>query len=170
MKINQLFRKEVDRSLVDEVARCFGLEGMDDPSPFHKLQFVARDTVNRMMDLLPLLEDAYIPCKALMYVHHMERDPQKCITVFKQMLRLFERRLHTSERNVAGKKVIVYRIADAKTGVPLADTAGDKRMREKTSTHHKDHHNKDHKHPQHADQPHCVQCEQRPTILYFSGG
>jgi hypothetical protein len=110
MKINQLFRRHVDRDVVDRVASCFGLDGIDDARTWSKRDFGLHDTVARMLALRDELAEYYIPCKAALYVDTMASDPQKCVTVLKQLLRLHGRSLAHREKNVRGKKVIIYRI------------------------------------------------------------
>lgn len=92
------------------VLSCFGLTGLADNRMFSKHDLDNLRVAERVVELVPELEKFYIPCKARTYLRGL--DTKKCITVLKQVLRLHHRVLLSRERNVHGKKVIYYNVAE----------------------------------------------------------
>jgi hypothetical protein len=108
MKINQLFTKRVEVELLLKVLECFAVKSLDDRRTFCKYDMVQNETVSKLTDLIPELEQYYIPCKARIYLRNMTE--KKAITVLKQILRLHGYCLNSYERNVCHRKIIFYRL------------------------------------------------------------
>lgn len=111
MKINQLFNKPVHEDLVTRVLHCFGLLDFFDRRHFCKNDLNAMGTVARVTDLVPELSTFYMPCKAKTYLQNI--NEKKCITILKQVIRLYGMTLISKERNVRGKKIIYYHVMGA---------------------------------------------------------
>ena len=108
MKINQLFNRELDPIILQDVILCFGLTGLADRRFFSKDDMIRINTVHKLRDLVPTLETYYLPCKARVYLVNISE--KKAITVFKQILKLFAHTLLSRERNTCHRKVIQYQI------------------------------------------------------------
>lgn len=109
MKINQLFSRTVDGSILDAVLHSFGLQGLHDRRTFTKHDMVSLNTVDRMCaDAVPQLRQCYIPCKARTYLDDL--TDKKALTVFKQVLRLHDHTLVARERSMGGRKIVMYHL------------------------------------------------------------
>jgi len=108
MKINQLFKDKICEDLALKVVRSFGLAGIDDTSLFCKNDIIKHDTVRRINLLKEELEQYYLPCKAKCYLSAI--DAKKCITLLRQILRLFGLKLQTRQKYVQSKKMTFYNI------------------------------------------------------------
>lgn len=108
MKIHQLFKEKVNEDLAVRVVRCFGLVSMSDTSLFCKNDMIKNSTIQCLMSLKDELEVYYLPCKARCYLQDI--DNKKCITVLRQVLRLFGLKLNTRQKYVQSKKMTFYNI------------------------------------------------------------
>ena len=108
MKINQLFNRAVPEELAQNVIQCFNLSGFNDRRTFSKYDMETHGTVRRLLELVPELEQYYMPCKARTYLQDV--TPKKCITVLKQVIRLHGMTLMSREKNLQGRKVIFYQV------------------------------------------------------------
>jgi hypothetical protein len=110
MKINQLFTKPVDLEIAIRLVECLGLNDLNDSRNFTKYDLIRVDSVGVFgRELLRLLKDYYLPCKAKLYLQDITE--KKLITVVKQVLRLHNYSVLAKEKNFGTKKVIVYRIS-----------------------------------------------------------
>lgn len=109
MKINQLFIQHVDEGMLGHVIECFGLTGLSDRRQFSKLDMQRMHTAARVDALVPSLTSYYLPCKAKIYLRPAMTD-KRCITVFKQILKLHGHCLLARERNSRHRKIILYQI------------------------------------------------------------
>jgi hypothetical protein len=89
-----------------EFLSCFGLRGLDDSSEFSKFTLRERNTVDKIVDLLPEIVLYYIPCKAKKYLSEIDED--RAITILRQLLRLYDYELSKKERVIQKRKVIFY--------------------------------------------------------------
>jgi hypothetical protein len=108
MKIHQLFKEKVSDEVALRIVQCFGLLGMDDTSLFCKNDISKNRTVNRLVTMKDELEIYYLPCKARCYLSCL--DTKKCITLLRQVLRLFDLKLNTRQKYVQSKKMTFYNI------------------------------------------------------------
>jgi len=108
MKINQLFKDKVNDELALKIVRSFGLVDMEDSSLFCKNDIIKHNTVNNVCALKEELEQYYLPCKAKCYLTAI--DEKKCITLLRQILRLFGLKLLTRQKYVQSKKMTFYNI------------------------------------------------------------
>lgn len=108
MKINQLFRKQVDIDTMNELLACFDLNGLDDNRAFTKYEMCRSGCVQKINAMLPRLHDIYLPCKSKVYLSNITE--KRAVTILKQMLRLFNRNVVSRERNIMSVKMIVYQV------------------------------------------------------------
>ena len=114
MKINQLFKDAIKEEDVNALAACFGLSSINDTSMFCKIDLQNRDTVEKIKtQYMPMLESYYYPCKAKVYLQNM--DAQKCITIFRQILRTFGLSLKSIQKYSHDKKISYYFISNMET-------------------------------------------------------
>jgi hypothetical protein len=106
MKIMQLFKASVPNELFVKVCQCFGYEVANEDFSFCKMDLERLDTVRRMNCLRDELCQYYIPCKAKLYLTNL--NELKCITVFRQLLRLNNITLVSRQRYVKHKKITFY--------------------------------------------------------------
>jgi hypothetical protein len=117
MKINQLFRQPIDEDLLVELLSCFDLKGLGDCTPFSRNDLLRHDTPRRLAELFPRLREHYIPCKGRIYL--VPHNLTKCITILKQVVRLWGYQVVSREQTVNKEKIIVYHLG------PEVGTAGD---------------------------------------------
>lgn len=117
MKILQLFRRNIDRKLLNDLLLCFNLQGIDDCHSFSKWDLTRYNTISHFEKLIPRLIEVYLPCKSKIYLR--TDTVKRCITVLKQVLKVFGHRLNSYEKTVGKSKVIYYKIAQNITGSEL---------------------------------------------------
>ena len=108
MKINQLFKEKVSEELALKIVQSFGLVDLNDTSLFCKNDMIKNDTIAKITLLKDSLDEFYLPCKARCYLKSI--DAKKCITLLRQILRLFGLKLHTRQKYVQSKKMTFYNI------------------------------------------------------------
>jgi hypothetical protein len=107
-KINQLYRAAIPYDLFVKLYRCFGYETLNIEYSFNKLDLEHLDTIKRVGELKDELSQFYIPCKAKLYLSNL--NELKCITVFRQVLRLNNISLISKQKYIKHKKVTFYSI------------------------------------------------------------
>ena len=108
MKINQLFKEKVPDDILYKILEAFNLKGLDDDTTFSKLDLEKNNTVKRMEPIREQLLQFYLPCKARIYLENM--DESKCITVLRQILKLFQVKISSKQRYIKYKKTTIYSI------------------------------------------------------------
>jgi hypothetical protein len=110
MKIHQLFRVSIPREFVTRLLGCFACTA-DDPVgfTFTKMDLHARGTCEKMSQLAEQMREIYLPCKYKIYFENL--NACKAITVLRQILRVFEYRLVSTQKYLRRRKISVYRIA-----------------------------------------------------------
>jgi hypothetical protein len=106
MKINQLFVKHVEKDLVAELLKCYGLYGLCDKKVFNKHDLEKMNTVQKVNLLLDELRNHYLPCKAKIYLENL--DVKKSITLLKQVIRLHGYFLKSKEKTLNTRKIMFY--------------------------------------------------------------
>jgi len=101
----QLFQEIPELEFVLKIINCFNLKDLNDKKKFTKKDLVDFKTKEKIEDLLPELVIYYLPCKYEMFLNNL--NIQKCITILRQMLRIFNYSL-TKKENVINKKKIIY--------------------------------------------------------------
>jgi len=101
----QLFQEIPDLEFVLKIINCFNLKDLNDKKKFTKKDLVDFKTKEKIENLLPELVIYYLPCKYEMFLNNL--NIQKCITILRQMLRIFNYSL-TKKENVINKKKIIY--------------------------------------------------------------
>ena len=105
---NQLFKVIPTEEVCLEVLYCFGLKSIDDTTNFSKNDLESLSTVQKIYLIKEKLEQFYIPCKARTYLN--ELSPKNCITILRQILKIFGRTVTSREKYIRGVKYVIYQI------------------------------------------------------------
>ena len=108
MTINQLFKHRPTQESIIPILELYNLTGFDDTKSFTKKDLSLFDTVNKLNENKKLLEEIYLPCKAKIYLN--ELNEKKCITILRQILKLFKYNLKSTEKYIQGEKMIEYNL------------------------------------------------------------
>ena len=108
MTINQLFRNKVPLIILDEIAKDFGLDNINDSTFFSRRDIECLNIVNNINNMGSKLSDYYLPCKKKVYFTNL--NSKKCITIFRQCLKLYNYKLKSKEKYIKSEKVILYQI------------------------------------------------------------
>jgi|TARA_B110000259_G_scaffold146048_1_gene164593 hypothetical protein len=93
--INQLFKQVPDKEFLIKLLKCFGLTGLDDTNEFTKNMLFKINIIDKINNLLPELVIYYLPCKYNFYLNNLTIN--KCITILKQILKLFKYQIKKRE-------------------------------------------------------------------------
>lgn len=106
MKIHQLFKDKISEDIMLKVILAFGLKSINDETAFSKQDLINHNTVLYMNELKDILLQYYLPCKAKIYLESL--DESKCITILRQLLKLFQIKLISKQKYIHNKKSTIY--------------------------------------------------------------
>jgi hypothetical protein len=111
MIINQLFIKTPPIDLINRIIKSFGLNDINDPREFSKIDMDKNKTLAYFHTLEKELGEYYIPCKRKEYIDNIKNILNKeAITIFRQLLKTYNYDLYSKERFIKGTKYLVYKI------------------------------------------------------------
>jgi hypothetical protein len=103
----QLFVKKIPYDLLVRILNVFELEGLEDNKEFTKEELLKNNVVKRMyLEIIPDLILYYIDCKAQRYLNNL--TIKKCLTILKQVLRLFNYSVAKKEIIINKKKYVKF--------------------------------------------------------------
>ena len=105
---DQLFKNKPDMNLVNDTIRLFGLDDFNDTKLFTKQNMIDLKTVEKVNEIVPRLQDFYLPCKSKKYLTRL--DEKKCLTILRQLLKQYNYNLLTKEKCIKGEKFNYYQI------------------------------------------------------------
>lgn len=105
---NQLFKIIPDEKLLNCVLKAFGLDNLEDTRLFTREHMKDIDTLNQIKNLEDLLKSYYLPCKSKKYVQNITE--KKCITILRQILKIFSYKCIAFEKSNKGIKTMHYRL------------------------------------------------------------
>lgn len=105
---NQLFKIIPDEKLLKEVLKAFGLDNLEDTRFFTKEHMKDINTVEKIQNLEDLLKSYYLPCKSRKYILNI--TDKKCITILRQILKIFNYKCIAFEKSTKGIKTMHYRL------------------------------------------------------------
>ncbi len=105
---DQLFKNKPDMNLVNDTIRLFGLDDFNDTKLFTKQNMIDLKTVEKVNEIVPRLQDFYLPCKSKKYLTRL--DEKKCLTILRQLLKQYNYNLLTKEKCIKGDKFNYYQI------------------------------------------------------------
>lgn len=106
MKIHQLFKDKISEDIMLRVILAFGLKSINDETAFSKQDLINHNTVLYMNELKDVLLQYYLPCKAKIYLENL--DESKCVTILRQLLKLFQVKLISKQKYIHNKKSTIY--------------------------------------------------------------
>lgn len=108
MRKHIFFKKTPDRALFEKLLKCFGIQQFGESVSFTKEHLVLIKTLDKFKELVDELRQYYIPCKARIYLEDL--TVQKCITVLRQILRLYSCYLMSIQKMKFGVKSVYYSV------------------------------------------------------------
>lgn len=106
----QLFQQVPDEDFLLKFLNCYGIKDLNDNKEFTKTDLNDLNIINKIEDLIPELVLYYLPCKYQMFLTNITLN--KCITILRQILRLYDHHLKKRENVHNKKKSIYYRIEE----------------------------------------------------------
>jgi len=108
MTINQLFLTKPPLDLIMNMMRYLDILTLQSVAAFSQKTIIQNNVIIKVKPILDELGKHYLPCKKRVYIDDI--TPKKLITVVKQCLRIYECKLISQEKYIAGCKQIIYRI------------------------------------------------------------
>lgn len=108
MRKHIFFKKTPDKALFERLLNCFGIEQIGDNVSFTKEHLVMIKTLDKFKELVDELRQYYIPCKARIYLENL--TVPKCITVLRQIMRLYSCYMMSIQKMKFGVKSVYYTI------------------------------------------------------------
>jgi len=89
--INQLFKRKPDDNELIKILNCYNLKNLNDNNIFSFIDLNYHNTIDKLYSILDILLDIYLPCK---YYYINNLNNKKCITILRQICRLFNKKLY----------------------------------------------------------------------------
>ena len=105
---DQLFKNKPDMNLVNDTIRLFGLSDFNDNTLFTKQNMVDLKTVQKVNEIIPRLQDYYLPCKSKKYLTRL--DEKRCLTILRQLLKQYNHTLISKEKYIKSIKYNFHQI------------------------------------------------------------
>lgn len=112
MPNNQLFKIIPDENIIQDILEAFGLTNLEDTRLFTKSHMKEINTVDKINELKEKLTEYYLPCKAKKYLNDL--DEKKCITILRQIVKLYHYKCIGLEKSIKGNKTMTYRLLYSK--------------------------------------------------------
>lgn len=109
MKIYQLFKEKVPEDIFNRLMGLFEFPNGTEPNTFSKQDLINIDIVRKMEELKSIITPYYLPCKAKIYLEDL--NVSKCITILRQILKLYQMKLESRQKYIKYKKTTVYYIS-----------------------------------------------------------
>ena len=110
MAINQLFKLKPSFDILLKICALYGIDlnNLEKKQTFTKMELIELQIENYFEMIQNLLSQYYLPCKNKKYLECI--NIKKCITILRQLLKLYNYSLLSSEHYNNSKKYIVYTI------------------------------------------------------------
>jgi len=108
MPQNQLFKIIPDENIILNILETFGLTNLEDTRLFTKNHMIDINTVDKINKLKDKLNEYYLPCKSKKYLNDL--DEKKCITILRQIIKLYHYKCIGIEKSIKSNKVMTYRL------------------------------------------------------------
>lgn len=89
--INQLFKRKPNEDELIKILNCYNLKNLNDNNIFSFIDLNYHNTIDKLYSILDILLDIYLPCK---YYYINNLNNKKCITILRQICRLFNKKLY----------------------------------------------------------------------------
>jgi hypothetical protein len=108
-KKEQLFKNVPPKEFVEDVLKLFIPNGFQDSYyQFSRKMISEKNIIEKLNLLMPQLKGYYMNCKHKKYLENL--DPKKCVTILRQLLRIYEYRVISMEKYHNGQKFLLYKI------------------------------------------------------------
>lgn len=108
-KKEQLFKNIPSKEFVEDVLKLFIPNGFQDSYyQFSRKMITEKNVIEKLNLLLPQLKNYYMNCKHTKYLENL--DPKKCVTILRQLLRLYNYKVISMEKYHSGQKFLLYKI------------------------------------------------------------
>jgi hypothetical protein len=105
---NQLFTETPDLDFLNKFLNLYGINNLEDSVEFSKYELIDLNIVDKIEDLIPELVMYYLPCKYEMFLTNM--NVNKCLTILRQIIKLYNYELKKREHVQNKKKSIYYHL------------------------------------------------------------
>lgn len=109
MSKNQLFRKLPPRDFVIKILKIYGIDGFDVLKTFTLQSIQDNNVITNLQSYDSELKKYYMKCK-WKYITNL--TPKKCVTLLRQLLKLYDYRVLSKEKCVKGNKFCQYSIIE----------------------------------------------------------
>lgn len=108
-KKEQLFKNIPSKEFVEDILKLFIPNGFQDLYyQFSRKMITEKNIIEKLNLLMPQLKNYYMNCKHKKYLENL--DPKKCVTILRQLLRLYDYRVLSIEKYHNGQKFLLYKI------------------------------------------------------------
>ena len=110
MAINQLFKNKPNIEIVQQLCFLFNIDiyNLDKKHSFTKKELIDEKFETHFDTIVTLLDSYYLTCKKKIYLDNI--TIQKCITLLRQILKLYNYSLKSYEHYNNSKKYIIYSV------------------------------------------------------------
>tara|TARA_B110000495_G_C22600886_1_gene359378 strand:+ start:232 stop:618 length:387 start_codon:yes stop_codon:yes gene_type:complete len=110
MAVNQLFKTKPTIDIIIKICSFFGIDlnNIDKKNSFTKKELEDINLQDNFNEIKLLLTHFYLPCKTKIYLENI--TIKKCITILRQILKLYNYTVISCEHYNNSKKYIVYTI------------------------------------------------------------
>ena len=103
----QLFSKLPEREILDKLEKIYPIKGFRDKIiHFSKNDFIQENTIEKLVEFVPELEQYYMPCKQRHFLRCITF--KKAMTILRQILRVFGYKIKSKEKFVRYRKYYLY--------------------------------------------------------------
>ena len=108
VNINQLFLKKPPQELARKVLKHLGITSFRYKKEITIESMTKHNTLDKMQNEIETLREFYFPCKAKLFLENL--NLKKCITITRQLLKLYDYDIISIERSVNNKKTLFYHL------------------------------------------------------------
>jgi hypothetical protein len=108
MTINQLFKKKPSKEFLQDILILYGLNNFEDNKQFTRKDLETLNLCENISNISEKFKDYYLPCKFKIYLQNI--SIKKSITLLRQLLKLYDYNVKSTEKYIKGEKIIVYQI------------------------------------------------------------
>lgn len=108
MSLNQLFLRKPPLDLLMKILKNCTIDSLNSNVYFSINILENNNSIIKSKLLIDELSEYYLPCKKKVYFYEITN--RKLITIIKQVLRLYDYKLHSIEKYSNSKKYILYQI------------------------------------------------------------
>lgn len=104
----QLFKKLPTKEYVTKIMNMFGIKDYEENIYYTREQFYKNNIIDNLNNEKELLLNYYFDCKSKIYLNF--NNVKKCITVLRQLLKIYDYKLKSKEKYINKRKILVYYI------------------------------------------------------------